>query len=125
MTSLEPAAKPIALSVVALEVAYRDVTAVWDVTFDVGEGEIVALVGANGAGKTTTLKTISGLLRPRTGSIRLDGEDLTRLPAKEIVARGRSRRAGGCPARSCPGRAGAPPARGPRRARRSPSRGAG
>jgi branched-chain amino acid transport system ATP-binding protein len=88
VTSPQPAAKPVALSVVALEVAYRDVTAVWDVTFDVGEGEIVALVGANGAGKTTTLKTVSGLLRPRTGSIRLDGEDLTRLPAREIVARG-------------------------------------
>ena len=77
-----------ALSVERLEVAYRDVTAVWDVTFDVGEGEIVALVGANGAGKTTTLKAISGLLRPRGGTIRLGGEDLAALPATEIVARG-------------------------------------
>ncbi len=78
----------IALAVEGLEVAYGGVTAVWDVALDVGEGEIVALVGGNGAGKTTTLKTISGLLRPRRGTIRLGGEDLTRLPATEIVARG-------------------------------------
>jgi branched-chain amino acid transport system ATP-binding protein len=64
------------------------VTALWDVAFDVGAREIVAIVGANGAGKTTTLKTISGLLRPRRGAVVLDGEDLTRLPAAEIVARG-------------------------------------
>jgi branched-chain amino acid transport system ATP-binding protein len=82
------AAAGAALAVERLQVAYRDVTAVWDVSFDVGEGEIVALVGANGAGKTTTLKTISGLLRPRAGAIRLGGDDLARLPAKEIVARG-------------------------------------
>ena len=97
MTSADPVAKPrstsgassgATLSVERLEVAYRDVTAVWDVSFDVGEGEIVALVGANGAGKTTTLKTISGLLRPRGGAIRLGGEDLAHLPAAEIVARG-------------------------------------
>jgi branched-chain amino acid transport system ATP-binding protein len=77
-----------ALAVQGLEVAYGNVTALWDVAFDVGEHEIVALVGGNGAGKTTTLKTISGLLRPRHGAVALDGEDLTRLPAAEIVARG-------------------------------------
>jgi branched-chain amino acid transport system ATP-binding protein len=76
------------LSVEGLEVAYGNVTAVWDVAFDVAEGEIVALVGGNGAGKTTTLRTISGLLRPRRGAIRLAGEDLIRLPATEIVSRG-------------------------------------
>jgi branched-chain amino acid transport system ATP-binding protein len=76
------------LEVEGLEVAYGKVTAVWDVAFDVGDGEIVALVGGNGAGKTTTLKAVSGLLRPRQGAIRLGGEDLTRLPATEIVARG-------------------------------------
>ena len=76
------------LSVEGLEVAYGNVTAVWDVTLGVGEGEIVALVGGNGAGKTTTLKTISGLLRPRRGEVRLGGEDLALLPAAEIVARG-------------------------------------
>jgi branched-chain amino acid transport system ATP-binding protein len=77
-----------ALAVHGLEVAYRDVTAVWDATFEVGEGEIVALVGANGAGKTTTLKAVSGLLKSRGGAIRLGGEDLARLPPAEIVARG-------------------------------------
>ena len=76
------------LRVEALEVAYGNVTALWDVGFDVGEGEIVALVGANGAGKTTTLKTISGLLRPRRGAVWLGGDDLTRLPTAEVVARG-------------------------------------
>jgi branched-chain amino acid transport system ATP-binding protein len=76
------------LSVEGLEVAYGNVTAVWDVALDVGDGEIVALVGGNGAGKTTTLKTISGLLRPRRGAVRLGGVDLARLPAAEIVARG-------------------------------------
>ena len=76
------------LAVEGLEVAYGNVTALWDVGFDVGEHEIVALVGGNGAGKTTTLKTISGLLGPRRGAIRLDGEDLTRLPPTAVVARG-------------------------------------
>ena len=76
------------LAVEGLEVAYGNVTALWEVGFDVGEREIVALVGGNGAGKSTTLKTISGLLRPRRGAIRLDGEDLTRLPPAAVVARG-------------------------------------
>ena len=76
------------LAVEGLEVAYGNVTALWDVSFDVGEREIVALVGANGAGKSTTLKTISGLLRPRRGAVRLDGEDLTRVPPTAVVARG-------------------------------------
>jgi branched-chain amino acid transport system ATP-binding protein len=76
------------LRVEGLEVAYGDVTALWDVGLDVGEGEIVALVGGNGAGKTTTLKTISGLLRPRRGRVLLGGDDLGALPATEIVARG-------------------------------------
>ena len=76
------------LRVEGLEVAYGNVTALWDVGFDVGEGEIVALVGGNGAGKTTTLKTVSGLLRPRKGRVLLGGDDLTALPATEIVARG-------------------------------------
>lgn len=86
-----PAARPRPsplLHVEAVEVAYGNVTALWDVSFEVGEGEVVALVGGNGAGKTTTLKTISGLLRPRRGAVRLAGEDLTRLPTPEIVARG-------------------------------------
>ncbi len=71
-----------------LAVAYGKIQALWDVTFDVGEGEIVALVGANGAGKTTTLKTVSGLLGPRAGSIHLGGERLDGCSPAAIVARG-------------------------------------
>jgi branched-chain amino acid transport system ATP-binding protein len=76
------------LRVEKVEVAYGKIRALWGVSFDVGEREIVALVGANGAGKTTTLKTLSGLLRPAAGEVHLDGERLDRLSAKEIVARG-------------------------------------
>ena len=54
----------------------------------VEQGEIVTLIGANGAGKTTTLNSISGIVAARSGQVRLDGEDLTRVPAHEIVTRG-------------------------------------
>ena len=67
---------------------YGHIHALKDVSLAVEKGEIVTLIGANGAGKSTTLKTISGLLRPRQGSIRLDGEDLTRYPPHEIVVKG-------------------------------------
>jgi branched-chain amino acid transport system ATP-binding protein len=60
----------------------------WDVTFDVREGEIVALVGANGAGKTTTLKTLSGLLRPKAGSIWLGDKRVDRRSPAEIAELG-------------------------------------
>ena len=76
------------LRVDGLQAGYGQVTALWGVDFDVGEGEIVALVGANGAGKTTTLKAISGLVRPRAGAVLLDGEPLTQRSTMEIVARG-------------------------------------
>jgi branched-chain amino acid transport system ATP-binding protein len=76
------------LQVQGLQVFYGDVQALWDVTFEVHPGEIVTLVGANGAGKTTTLKTVSGLLRPAGGHIRLEGQDLAALPPHEIVTRG-------------------------------------
>ncbi len=58
------------------------------VSLHVRQGEIVALLGANGAGKTTTLKTISGLLKPRKGSVEFLGEDISRLGAESIVGRG-------------------------------------
>jgi branched-chain amino acid transport system ATP-binding protein len=76
------------LEVRDLTVAYGAIQEVRGVSFSVGRGEIVSLIGSNGAGKTTTLRTISGLLRPATGEILLDGEPLHRLPAHEILARG-------------------------------------
>ncbi|MGE5336845.1 MAG: ABC transporter ATP-binding protein [Gemmatimonadota bacterium] len=76
------------LEVDDLHVYYGQIHALKGVSVAVERGEIVTLIGANGAGKTTTLKTISGLLRPRTGSVRCDGEELTRIAAHKIVARG-------------------------------------
>src|SRR6516165_1285369 len=76
------------LSVDHLQVSYGRVPALWDVSFTVPAGEIVALVGANGAGKTTTLRTISGLLKPRSGTITFNGERLDGRPSTEIVQRG-------------------------------------
>ncbi len=68
--------------------AYGDVQALWDVSIAVGEGEIVALVGANGAGKTTTLRAISGVVRVLGGAIRFAGEELSRREPHEIVEMG-------------------------------------
>ena len=67
---------------------YGQIHALKGVSLMVDKGEIVTLIGANGAGKSTLLKTISGLLRPRQGSICLDGEDLIHYPPHEIVAKG-------------------------------------
>ena len=67
---------------------YGNIHALKGVSLNINKGEIVTLIGANGAGKSTTLRTTSGLLRPRQGSIRLDGEDLTRYLPHEIVAKG-------------------------------------
>jgi branched-chain amino acid transport system ATP-binding protein len=76
------------LRVERLQVAYGRIQALWDVSFDVNAGEIVALVGANGAGKTTTLRTISGLLRARGGTILLEGQPLGQLASEAIVGLG-------------------------------------
>jgi branched-chain amino acid transport system ATP-binding protein len=73
------------LQVDNIDVYYGDVQALWDVTFEVKEGEIVSLVGPNGAGKTTTLNTISGLLRPRKGKIALQGQDLAKIPDYRMI----------------------------------------
>jgi branched-chain amino acid transport system ATP-binding protein len=73
------------LQVENLNVYYGAIHALQGISFDVNEGEIVTLIGANGAGKSTTLRTISGLLRPRTGSVRFKGEDITMVPAEKIV----------------------------------------
>ena len=67
---------------------YGEIHALKGVTLTVDPGEIVALIGRNGAGKSTLLNTISGLLRPRGGAVRLRGESLERLPADAIVQRG-------------------------------------
>jgi len=76
------------LAIEKLQVAYGKVQALWDVTFAVPEGEIVALVGANGAGKTTLLKTVSGLLRKQSGSITYDGKHIEEASPPEIVKHG-------------------------------------
>ena len=76
------------LEVENLQVFYGEIHALKGISIQVGEGEIVALLGNNGAGKTTTLKTISGLLRPRTGRILLQGRPIHALPPHEIVSLG-------------------------------------
>lgn len=76
------------LEVQGLDVFYGAVQALRDVSLRVDEGEMVSLLGANGAGKTTTLRTISGLLQPRAGSIRLQGKDIAGLPAHKVVRLG-------------------------------------
>ncbi len=76
------------LQVEGIGVAYGDVQVLWDVSFEVREGEILVLVGANGAGKSTTLKTISALLSPLQGSIKFMGEEIQTLKPFEILARG-------------------------------------
>ncbi len=76
------------LEVDKINVFYGAIHALTDISFNVEEGEIVALIGANGAGKSTTLKTLSGLLRPTEGSISFLGEEITRVPAEAIVQKG-------------------------------------
>ncbi len=67
---------------------YGKVRALEDVSLEVREGELVTLIGANGAGKSTTLRTISGLLAPRTGSVWFQDEDISGLPPKGVLTRG-------------------------------------
>jgi branched-chain amino acid transport system ATP-binding protein len=67
---------------------YGNIHALKGVTLEVNQGEIVTLIGANGAGKTTTLRTISGLLHPRQGTVILDSDDIAGCPAHELVYRG-------------------------------------
>ena len=76
------------LEVKDLVVAYGRVQAVKGITFTVGRGQIVALLGTNGAGKSTTLNTISGLLKPTSGEILFEGEKLDGVPAHRIVGKG-------------------------------------
>ncbi len=67
---------------------YGNIHALKGINLTVEEGEVVTLIGSNGAGKTTTLRTIQGLLKPREGSIKLNGEELTKLPPHDVVKRG-------------------------------------
>jgi branched-chain amino acid transport system ATP-binding protein len=76
------------LDLADLHVYYGEIHALKGVTLAVGQGEIVALLGPNGAGKTTTVKTISGLIPPRSGRVDLEGASLVGLPAHAIVHRG-------------------------------------
>ena len=76
------------LALEGVETYYGRIAALKGISIDVREGEIVTLIGANGAGKSTTLRSINGLNRPRQGSIRFQGEDITRTAAHQIVKRG-------------------------------------
>jgi len=76
------------LEIEGVHTYYGQIHALKGISLTVDRGEIVTLIGANGAGKSTLLKTTSGLLRPRHGLIRLDGEDLTQYPPHEIVTKG-------------------------------------
>jgi len=76
------------LEVENLNVYYGAIHALQGVSFNVEQGEIVTLIGANGAGKSTTLRTISGLLRPRQGTVRFKDTDITMMPADKIVRMG-------------------------------------
>ena len=78
------------LEVKGLNVFYGLIHALHDVSFEVNEGEVVALIGANGAGKTTTLHTITGLLPSKSGSVVFEGKDITKKPGHEIVRLGMS-----------------------------------
>ncbi len=78
------------LEIKDLEVYYGMIQAIKGISFEVNEGEVIALIGANGAGKTTTLHTISGLIAPKKGSIIFEGQDITRIPAHKIVSLGLS-----------------------------------
>jgi branched-chain amino acid transport system ATP-binding protein len=76
------------LEVKNLNTYYNNVQILWDVSLQIGEGEIVALLGANGAGKTTLLNSLTGLVRPAAGSVAFLGQEITNLPTNEIVELG-------------------------------------
>jgi len=73
------------LTVTGIDVSYGDLQALWDVSLKVEKGEVVSIVGSNGAGKTTMLKTISGLLKPKRGTVNFLGQDIEKMSAHNIV----------------------------------------
>ena len=83
-----PAATDVVLRLTDVHSYYGAIHALQGINAEVRRGEIVTLIGANGAGKTTTLRTISGLLHPRHGSVELDGDDISHVPPHELVMRG-------------------------------------
>jgi branched-chain amino acid transport system ATP-binding protein len=76
------------LKVSDINVYYGDLQALREVSIDANQGEVVSVIGSNGAGKSTLLKTISGILRPRKGSIAFNGKDISRAPSSRIVEQG-------------------------------------
>jgi branched-chain amino acid transport system ATP-binding protein len=76
------------LEVKNIDVFYGDVQVIWDISFEVKQGEIVALIGANGAGKSTTLKTISGILRPRNGEIHFNDIPIHKVEPYRLIELG-------------------------------------
>ncbi len=76
------------LEVKGIHVFYGDVQVLWDISFNVSRGEVVALIGANGAGKSTSLKTVSGLLRPRKGEVVFNGEPIHTIEPYRLIERG-------------------------------------
>ncbi len=85
---LQPPSKPHMLEVENLHVSYGAIKALHGVSLKVEKGSIVTLIGANGAGKSTTLRGLSGLVRSSSGSIKYDGQEISKLPAHKIVGRG-------------------------------------
>ncbi|MGL5258650.1 MAG: ABC transporter ATP-binding protein [Lachnospiraceae bacterium] len=76
------------LEIKDIEVYYGMIKAIKGLSFEVNEGEVIALIGANGAGKTTILHTVSGLLKPKVGSVIFEGQDISKIPAHKIVSLG-------------------------------------
>ena len=76
------------LKVEDLHVYYGSIHAIKGISFEVNEGEVVTLIGANGAGKSTTLNTVSGLLKPRSGSVTFEDKSIVGVPAHKIVSHG-------------------------------------
>ncbi len=76
------------LEVKNIEVYYGVIQAIKGISFEVNQGEVIALIGANGAGKTTTLQTITGMLSPKSGEVIFEGVDITKIPGHKIVGMG-------------------------------------